>query len=119
MHFAYLSFLIHDAVCVCVRACVQDGRIKVGDRVVAVADEPVAGLSADKVQTRPSARNAPYTLQGQANLMIYESSFYSGVRFDSQTSGHCQALHQPLQDSPSLLPSASSSVYFIFLPSLS
>lgn len=30
--------------------CVQDGRIKVGDRVVAVADEPVAGLSADKVE---------------------------------------------------------------------
>lgn len=30
--------------------CAQDGRIKVGDRVVAVADEPVAGLSADKVR---------------------------------------------------------------------
>lgn len=29
---------------------VQDGRIKVGDRVVAVADELVAGLSADKVE---------------------------------------------------------------------
>lgn len=29
----------------------QDGRIKVGDRIVAVGDEPVAGLSVDKVQT--------------------------------------------------------------------
>lgn len=47
MHFAYLPFFIHD-VPACV--CVQDGRIKVGDRVVAVADEPVAGLSADKVE---------------------------------------------------------------------
>lgn len=31
--------------------CVQDGRIKVGDRIIAVGDEPVAGLSVDKVQT--------------------------------------------------------------------
>lgn len=30
--------------------CVQDGRIKVGDRIVAVGNEPVAGLSVDKVQ---------------------------------------------------------------------
>lgn len=29
---------------------VQDGRIKVGDRIVAVEDQPVAGLSVDEVQ---------------------------------------------------------------------
>lgn len=30
---------------------VQDGRIKVGDRIVAVDDHPVAGLSVDEVQS--------------------------------------------------------------------
>lgn len=47
--------------CVCV--CVQDGRIKVGDRVVAVADEPVAGLSADKVENTggSAGRAAPHS----------------------------------------------------------
>lgn len=29
---------------------VQDGRIKVGDRIVAVENQPVAGLSVDEVQ---------------------------------------------------------------------
>lgn len=33
----------------------QDGRIKVGDGIVAVGDEPVAGLSVKKVQTHPCA----------------------------------------------------------------
>lgn len=92
--------------------CVQDGRIKVGDRIVAVGDEPVAGLSADKVQTHTNTR-APYALQAQADLMIHESSFYSGVQFDSQTSGHCQALHQPLQESLPLLLSTSPDISFI------
>lgn len=41
----------------------QDGRIKVGDRVVAVADEPVAGLSADKVENTggSAGRAAPHS----------------------------------------------------------
>ncbi len=29
----------------------QDGRIKVGDRIIAVGDEPVAGLSVEMVHT--------------------------------------------------------------------
>lgn len=29
---------------------VQDGRVKVGDRIVAVENQPVAGLSVDEVQ---------------------------------------------------------------------
>lgn len=33
----------------------QDGRIKVGDRIVAVGDEPVAGLSVKKVQAHTRA----------------------------------------------------------------
>ena len=45
MHFAYVPSFIHVSV------CVQDGRIKVGDRIIAVGDEPVAGLSVDKVGT--------------------------------------------------------------------
>lgn len=59
--------------------CVQDGRIKVGDRIVAVADEPVAGLSADTVENTggSAGRAAPHrtALQGQTDSMIYESSF--------------------------------------------
>lgn len=39
--------------------CVQDGRIKVGDRVLAVADEPVAGLSADKVREHKRGEPPP------------------------------------------------------------
>lgn len=41
----------------------QDGRIKVGDSVVAVADEPVAGLSADKVENTggPAGCAAPHS----------------------------------------------------------
>ncbi len=45
MHFAHLPFFIHVSV------CAQDGRIKVGDRIIAVGDEPVAGLLVDKVHT--------------------------------------------------------------------
>lgn len=43
--------------------CVQDGRIKVGDKVVAVADDPVIGLSADKVENtgRSAGRAAPHS----------------------------------------------------------
>lgn len=52
----------------------QDGRLKVGDRIIAVGDEPVAGLSADKVQTHTCAHtHTQYALQGQADLMIYDS----------------------------------------------
>lgn len=45
---------------------VQDGRIKVGDRIVAVGDEPVAGLSVDKVQTHTSSCTRSAS-QGQVN----------------------------------------------------
>lgn len=76
MHFAYLPFFIHDAP---MWVCVQDGRIKVGDRVLAVADEPLTGLSADKVgehQRGPvgARRRRRRTPQGQTYSMIYESS---------------------------------------------
>ncbi|KAF3687604.1 Multiple PDZ domain protein Multi-PDZ domain protein 1 [Channa argus] len=35
----------------------KDGRIKAGDRIVAVGDEPVAGLSVDKVKTHKDIHN--------------------------------------------------------------
>lgn len=47
----------------------QDGRIKAGDRITAVGDEPVAGLSVDKVDTHTHIK---YSRQGQVDLMIYD-----------------------------------------------
>lgn len=55
---------------------VQDGRMKVGDRIVAVEDQAVAGLSVDEVQPTGSV----CAVQGQADLTIYDPSFPPAFR---------------------------------------
>lgn len=51
-------------------SCLQDGRLKVGDRIVAVGDEPVAKLSVDKVKTLPHTHTSTHTVNVHFDAML-------------------------------------------------
>lgn len=79
---------------------VQDDRKKVGDRIVPVEDQPLAGLSVDEVQPTGGVVHTTWSMF----RLIYWFvtclfSLPSCVQLDFQTSGCCQDLYQLLPES--------------------